>query len=373
MDKLFLKRNYGDGNTTFSGGKKHAMITALGKFGCEYAHLPSFEELGKLNYIDISKINTYEDIPGGEDSLADFTDQEQHFAILPPFEECLVKASEDNIEGSIVEDYYHVKVLDVDRETGISTLEVQIYWRAVLPPYPAAWMPVQKYTFSFDVDKQEIDRYLDGCSMWVFDYLGKREEYLADRALPVSCDMNSNRLPYHINFPPECKGPIESLIHRCNVSKDTLMDFCGWLIDIVSVDFKDRVYFDVTNIAKCFSLVNYLLSKHHCVQVKDYDTIKSANPFNLRIDRKDERIVRKLGSSVLLKSVKAPSANTKERGVTYKLSSWSRRGHVRHYKTGKVIWIREQEVHRKAFQGSESGTVSKRDYIAEPLPGRTNT
>lgn len=363
MQDLFLKRNYEDGNTTFSGGKKHAMITALGKFGCEFAHLPSFEELGKLNYIDISKINTYEDVPGGEDSLAEFTEREQHFAILPPFEECLVKASSDNMDGSIVEDYYHVKVLDVDRETGISTLEVQIYWRAVLPPYPAAWMPVQKYTFSYDVEHQEISRYLDGCSMWVFDYLGKREDYLNDKSIPVTQD---------IRFPPECKAPIESLFRRCNVSKDTIIDFYGWLIDIVSVDFKERVSADITNIAKVFSLVNYLLSKHHCVQAKDYDTIKLANPFNLRVDRKDERVVRKLGTSVLLKSVKAPSANTKERGVTYKLSSWSRRGHVRHYKTGKVIWIREQEVHRKAFQGNESGTVSKRDYIAEPLPGRGN-
>ena len=82
-------------------------------------------------------------------------------------------------------------------------------------------------------------------------------------------------------------------------------------------------------------------------------------------------ILRRLGSSVIVRSVKAPRLSSKERGVVYKLSSWSRRGHLRHYQSGKVVWIREQQVHRKAFGDNESGSVTKRDYYVEPELSKT--
>lgn len=344
----------------------HAMITSLGKFGCQYKDLPELEELGKLNYIDTSKVETFDKLPGGEDMFLSFLNDAGEFAFLPPFEECLMKVHEEKRGNTLIQDYFHIKVRDVDTETGRALLDVQVYWRASLPPYPPAWMPVQHYVFTFrdTGEGTEYGRYADS-EMWLFDYLEKSENFRNGIAI------NVRRTGRELDFPEDIHERLLSLARRCNIRNDVFPNYLGWVYDIITADISKRFRDDATNITTAIAVFNYYLSKHHCVQTTDYDSEKAANPFNLRIDKHEERVVRRLGSSVIVRSVKAPRLSSKERGVVYKLSSWSRRGHLRHYQSGKVVWIREQQVHRKAFGDNESGSVTKRDYYVEPELSKT--
>lgn len=352
--------------------KLQAMNTSIGNFARQYKELPSLEELSKLNFVDLSPLAISEgdgdfstEAIDGKDAFR-FLDEEQSFALLPPFSECLFKVSSEVSEiGTVLEDFYHIKVLEVEKDTGRALLDVQIYWKAVNPPYPAALMPVQRYIFSFDDnDTHSIDGLYEGTCMWLYDFVGRTDNFVANMPIIVNGEGTPRS---HAHFPADVEERLKVLQRRCNISNEMEMAFLNWAWDILSaIDPVERLRRDIGNIGRTLLYFNYLLSKHRCVQAKDYDTMRAANPFNLRIDRKDERVVRRLGTNVIVRSVESPKRSDKEHGVTYKLSSWSRRGHARHYKSGKVIWINEQEVHRKAFDGEESGTVANRDYVAVP-------
>ncbi len=73
------------------------------------------------------------------------------------------------------------------------------------------------------------------------------------------------------------------------------------------------------------------------------------------------QIVRTLPSGVTITSAKAPKASTLEVVRHYKVASWNVRGHVRHYKNGKVVYIEPRVAHRKEFGNATN--VGKRQTI----------
>ena len=73
------------------------------------------------------------------------------------------------------------------------------------------------------------------------------------------------------------------------------------------------------------------------------------------------QIVRTLDSGVSIKSVKIPKAPTLDSVRHYKIASWTQRGHLRHYKTGKVVYIKPAIKERKCLKGNAEG--SKRQII----------
>lgn len=72
------------------------------------------------------------------------------------------------------------------------------------------------------------------------------------------------------------------------------------------------------------------------------------------------QIVRTLSSGVTIKSAKVPKAPTTEIVRHYKVASWNVRGHMRHYKDGKVVYIQPRVAKRKEF---ENTNVAKRQTI----------
>ena len=108
--------------------------------------------------------------------------------------------------------------------------------------------------------------------------------------------------------------------------------------------------------------VNHELSsnKPKAVRKKDSNTkvkaIKDAEP-----DKNPKpQIIRTLPSGVTIKSENIPKAPTLEIIRHYKIASWGRRGHLRHYKNGKVVYIAPCIAKRKDF---DSETVVKRQKI----------
>lgn len=325
--------------------KCHAMLDSLGKFACRYKNLPTIEELGKINFVDLSLIKDYND-----KELIQFWETEGLFSILPPFSECLLKLrSELGENGALVEVYAHIKVLEIDKETGKAVLDLQMYCTEKFLSYSASLMPCLRYVFSFnEVGKSCACSFYENTCSWAHDFLG-----LQNKEKPSALEVDKQ---------------VKRLQMDCNIPRDMEGFFLAWLNDIIASakELSQARKNDLKNLLFGLTQFNLLLSKHRCVQTKDYNAVKSATPFELRIDRKDKRVVRRLGQNILIRSAEPPKRSDKEHGVTYTLSSWSRRGHARHYKSGKVVWINEQEVHRKAFGEEKSGVVTSRDYIAVP-------
>lgn len=62
----------------------------------------------------------------------------------------------------------------------------------------------------------------------------------------------------------------------------------------------------------------------------------------------DKRVVRNVGM-ISVKSEKPPKASTEKTVMKYKVASWRTRGHVRHLKSGKQIYIKESVHKRKCL------------------------
>ena len=72
------------------------------------------------------------------------------------------------------------------------------------------------------------------------------------------------------------------------------------------------------------------------------------------------QIVRTLSSGVQIKSASVPKAPTVDIIRHYKVASWNVRGHMRHYKNGKTIYIAPTVAKRKEFENTDA---SKRQTI----------
>ena len=66
------------------------------------------------------------------------------------------------------------------------------------------------------------------------------------------------------------------------------------------------------------------------------------------------QIVRTLSSGVTIKSARVPKAPTVDIVRHYKVASWNVRGHMRHYKTGKVVYIPPRVAKRKEFENTDA-------------------
>lgn len=81
------------------------------------------------------------------------------------------------------------------------------------------------------------------------------------------------------------------------------------------------------------------------------------------------QIVRTMKSGVIIKSVHVPKAPTIDVVRHYKVASWSVRGHVRHLKSGKTIYIAPGVHHRKEFEKTDA---PKRQTIIVSGRGKGN-
>lgn len=111
--------------------------------------------------------------------------------------------------------------------------------------------------------------------------------------------------------------------------------------------------------------VNCELNEHKpkAVRSKAKGTKYKVTTVTDEVPEKDPKpqIVRTLPSGITIKSVKVPKASTLEVVRHYKVASWNVRGHMRHYKNGKTVYI-EPKVHkRKEFENTTN--VSKRQTI----------
>ena len=94
-------------------------------------------------------------------------------------------------------------------------------------------------------------------------------------------------------------------------------------------------------------ICNYKLKKNKPSTIRTSgSSVKSVIEKNTEIPKKQK--IRAFGD-VKIKSVKVPKTPTEESIRHYKIASWNKRGHVRHYKSGKEVYIKQTVCKRKGF------------------------
>lgn len=95
-------------------------------------------------------------------------------------------------------------------------------------------------------------------------------------------------------------------------------------------------------------------AKEHMWEQTRSKAVRSSNHKTTDVIDGDEKkqpkqIVRNIGN-ITIKSVKVPKVPTEESIRKYKVASWNKRGHVRHNKNGKTVYIKHTICRRKAFE-----------------------
>lgn len=69
------------------------------------------------------------------------------------------------------------------------------------------------------------------------------------------------------------------------------------------------------------------------------------------------KIVRALSGGIQVTSVKIPRPVSPDTIRRYSLEAWKTRGHIRRYKNGKTVWVKESVHHRKCLQTEEKSII----------------
>lgn len=100
-------------------------------------------------------------------------------------------------------------------------------------------------------------------------------------------------------------------------------------------------------------LVNSLLEqdKPRTTRPAAKRTKTTETSFEFNPEKQDERKVRTI-STVKITSKSIPRLPTEKSVVKYNVASWNTRGHIRHYKSGKTIYVKPSVHHRKALRNN---------------------
>lgn len=106
---------------------------------------------------------------------------------------------------------------------------------------------------------------------------------------------------------------------------------------------------------------NYILNQHKPKTLRSSNKIKTMAG---EVDKEPKaRYTRVLSNGIPIISEKMPRVYNKDTIRKYKIESWRTRGHIRHYKDGRVTYIRESVHHRKCLAGK--GTVDPAQQIIQ--------
>ena len=119
----------------------------------------------------------------------------------------------------------------------------------------------------------------------------------------------------------------------------------------------------------------YLAQKRPVIDAKQEKEVKKKTPIktNIRPINTDELIkrIRHIGT-IRFVSAKTPPKPDQNRIRTYRLENWGVRGHVRHYKNGKTVYIQPQTRHRKSLDGHTNQKVQNILKVHTSQKGENN-
>lgn len=116
------------------------------------------------------------------------------------------------------------------------------------------------------------------------------------------------------------------------------------------------------NLITAITGINYILSQNRAptsTHAHTTGSITEVNAYNPEAQKERQvRILRTVGP-IAIKSVTLPTLRDEERVMNYQVAAWSVRGHMRHYKNGKSVYIKPR-VNRRRCMGDIANDVTPR-------------
>lgn len=141
----------------------------------------------------------------------------------------------------------------------------------------------------------------------------------------------------------------------------------GKMVDAISIDgdcVYDAVQENIFIIMWCFAYINSVLhsnKRHYKARQKKTDETKVVKSFNPEKQR--EKKLHILSNLVSITSDEPPKEMTKCTSVKYHLASWTVKGHVRHYKSGKIAYVRPHTKRRKGMEKEAETTTPRTQKV----------
>ena len=95
----------------------------------------------------------------------------------------------------------------------------------------------------------------------------------------------------------------------------------------------------------CTNVLNFFLANEKPKTQRKKNTKLISHEINTECVDIPRKLVRTIGK-ITVKSEKIPKQSTERTVIKYKVASWKRRGFIRHYKSGKTVYIKETTHHR---------------------------
>lgn len=292
--------------------------------------LLSNEELDRLNFIDISSwfspdgssaspetqftASMSMNYPVKHEILEQYLHDNPTYAPIPCFEEGLLLLPEQHA--------LQFRIKELDPDTGAMTLDLTF-----LDSRREKYCPVMAFTVYI--------------SAMVIEEDGSFTQKV-DLSDPVSAQEASKAVPKRsLKWGPD---DYESWSKRYN--------------PIDTETYKTVAESQVRTFLSSILCVNYILSHQRASSGPRRSQNPDTKPVYKTEFKIDENPMPKIWTigGIKLRANTRPKAPRRETIIKYRVAAWSVAGHVRHYKSGKTIYIKPHDAKRKGLDGSNTGT-----------------
>ena len=290
----------------------------------EKGFIKSRKELKEMDTIDYSKMITDKDIRSASMPSVLLTDKEKEevdkcwYLILPPFKKGVIKPNRHR--------YIMYEILEINEEDHSYIVEMQDYG------YESSVWSMDCHAIGFFRWDISIKNDEVGQSGYHCQYSAKgfnMSKIIADQYEKTMGKLDKAQKFYINNI----------LIPTLKASEND-NDFDALLLHFALISIR-------TNIQLLDGKPKAIRGSGVKIKTSAGDIDKNPKP----------KIVRALSGGIQVKSVKIPKPVSPDTIRTYTLEAWKTRGHVRHYKNGKTVWVKESVHHRKCLQTEEKSII----------------
>lgn len=261
-----------------------------------------------------------------EDQVKAWSPEEYFLHAIPCFTEGVMHIIDDTSNGESTCTHWKVNSLDVDNKE--LDLTIQVY-SIIDRPEGNIWAPSVKlrYNMAFRDDAIDVEFVEKDCI-----------------SMTTLCKM----VPY-------------SELHWSPFEIELWKSTAVYLSKLQEGTWADTHEYDFNGTTTHLFLVQTIVTNLMLEQNRPVTNRKKPSTAKPKVETKtnfnpevqSQRKTRTVGP-ISVKSISVPHAPTKKSVVKYMMESWNRRGHIRHYKSGKTVYIQPTVHHRHALKDKTS-------------------
>lgn len=240
--------------------------------------------------------------------------------------------------------------------------KVDACWALIIPPFKTGVLKVNKQRY-VKYEIQEVDEEENGYLIWIDDYAFEKVWLLENTfAGFFKWDKNGKSINKKCLFATD--GFTMDKIISKNLKdneKDWNQDDILYFNEVLIPALRKHIKKDDLDTVMLHFALDMIRTNLELTESKPKAVRGSGNKIKTaagEIERNPKpKIVRALANGITFKSVKIPKASSEETIRRYSVEAWKTRGHIRHYKNGKTVYIRESVHHRKCLEGKGKSAI----------------